>query len=131
MLLRLYRRMRTRLVDDAAGFSVMEMLLVFTLIGIAMIPMAAIQFTSRREVSEAERMSTATQMAMSQVERVKLEGFASAAPDTLYEDPFTIITTVLPDSTNPFLREVSVRVVWDAADGERDVTTAVMQSAAR
>lgn len=113
------------------GFSVVEMLLVFTVVGIALIPMATIQFSSRTQVREADRMSLATEVAISHLETVKLDGFEAAVPETLQDDPYTIITTVLPDSTNPFLRELTVRVVWDAADGERDVTMAAMQSAAR
>ena len=71
---RLLTSLHRRIVDDSSGFSVVEMLLVFTLVGLAMIPMAAIQFSSRREVSKADRMSLATEVAMSQVERVKLDG---------------------------------------------------------
>lgn len=125
------QRWARRLRSDDRGFSVMEMLIVFAVIGIAMIPLASIQFSSRREVNQADRMSLATEVAISRIEEIKLDGFGSAVADTLVDDPYTIITTVLPDSTNPFLREVTVRVVWEAPNGARDVTMAALQSALR
>ena len=126
----LFLRLRRTLIADT-GFSVVEMLLVFTIVGIAMIPMAAIQFSSRREVAQADRMSQATELAVSRLEFVKLEGFASAPDDTVEIDGYTLITSVLPDSTNPFLREISVRATWETPAGERDVRVAAMQSALR
>lgn len=125
------RRAQSKPTGDAKGFSVIELLVVLTVLGIAMIPLISLQFTSRREAAEAERMSVATQLALSQVERIKFEGFEAAVPDTLFDDPYTIITTSVADSTNPFLREVCVRVVWSGRGGEREVTSAVMQSALR
>lgn len=127
----MFRRLRALVIDDRTGFSVVEMLIVFTIVGIAMIPMAAIQFSSRREVAQADRMSQATELALSQLELIKLEGFAAAVPDTAEIDDYMLITSVVPDSTNPFLREVAVRVEWTAPDGVRDVTMATMQSALR
>jgi type II secretory pathway pseudopilin PulG len=127
----MFRRLRALVIDDRTGFSVVEMLIVFTIVGIAMIPMAAIQFSSRREVAQADRMSQATELALSQLELIKLEGFDAAVPDTAEIDDYMLITSVVPDSTNPFLREVAVRVEWPAPGGTRDVTMATMQSALR
>lgn len=127
----MFRRLRALVIDDRTGFSVVEMLIVFTIVGIAMIPMAAIQFSSRREVAQADRMSRATELALSQLELIKLEGFDAAVPDTAEIDDYVLITSVVPDSTNPFLREVAVRVEWPAPGGTRDVTMATMQSALR
>lgn len=127
----LIRRLRRSPFVADTGFSVMEMLLVFTVVGIAMIPLATIQYRSRTAVSQADRMSLATELAVSHLEGIKLDGFEAAVPETLENDDYLIITTVTPDTLNPFLRELMVRVVWDAADGERDVTLAAMQSAAR
>ncbi|HKK72987.1 MAG TPA: type II secretion system protein [Candidatus Krumholzibacteria bacterium] len=127
----MFRRLRSLVIDDRTGFSVVEMLIVFTIVGIAMIPMAAIQFSSRREVAQADRMSRATELAVSQLELIKLDGFAAAVPETLVVDDYTVVTTAVPDSTNPFLREVAVRVEWPAPGGTRDVTMAAMQSAMR
>lgn len=110
----------------------MEMLLVFTVVGVALIPLAAIQFSSRNEVSQADRMSLATEIAVSRLEEIKFEGFGSTVPETLQaDDDYTIITTVVPDTLNPFLRELTVRVVWETVGGERDVTMAALQSAVR
>lgn len=127
----MFRRLRALVIDDRTGFSVVEMLIVFTIVGIAMIPMAAIQFSSRREVAQADRMSRATELALSQLELIKLEGFDAAVEDTAEIDDYVLITSVVPDSTNPFLREVAVRVEWPAPGGIRDVTMATMQSALR
>ena len=112
------------------GFSIVELLLVFAIVGIAMIPLAGVQFGSSRQITDAERMTEATQIALSSIERVKMAGFnAAALGDTLSEPPFTAVTTVVPDSANPFLEEIRVRVTWDQRGAEREVVMAVKQSA--
>ena len=109
---------------DDRGFSVIELLIVFSVLAVAMIPLAAIQFGSRQEVGEAERMSQATQIAVSQIELARAQGFGAAVADTLTQDPFTAVTQVIADPANPFLQEVQVTVAWTDAGGARQVVMA-------
>ena len=111
------------------GFSVVELLIVLTLVGIAMIPLAGIQFGSRQQVTESERMSEATQIATSRIEAAKLAGFGSAAADTLSETPFVAVTRIVPDVTNPFLEEIEVTVSWSYGGRDRDIVMSAKRSA--
>jgi prepilin-type N-terminal cleavage/methylation domain-containing protein len=117
-----------RLYTDRAGFSIVEMMVVFAIIGVAMIPLASVQFKSRHEITEAERQSQATQLAQAQLERIKMAGFGAAATDTLQQDVFTITSAAQPDAANSFLREITVQVSWEYNGGPRQVTLAAKQS---
>ena len=111
------------------GFSVVELLIVLTIVGIAMIPLAGIQFGSRQQVTESERMSEATQIATSRVEAAKLAGFGTAAADTLSEGSFVAVTRITPDAANPFLEEIEVTVSWSYGGRARDLVMAAKRSA--
>lgn len=116
------------LLRDQRGVSVVEMLLVFTVLAIAMLPLAAVQFGSRREISQARTESQAMQIALAQIERARMLGFGEAAGDSLHEPPFTAVTRVVPDPANPFLEEVQVRVTWIRGDQERELVVAGKQA---
>lgn len=115
--------------DGASGFSVVELLIVLTILGIAMIPLAGIQFGSRQQITESERMSEATQIATSRIEAAKLEGFGSASADSLSEEPFLAVTRILPDPGNPFLEEIEVTVSWSYGGRDRDIVMSAKRSA--
>lgn len=112
-----------------AGFSIVEMLIVFSILAVAMLPLAAVQFGSRHQISEAERQSQAVQIAQAQIERTRMVGFANAAGDTLFDPPFTAVTTVVPDPANPFLQEIQVTVLWTYGSQARNLTLASKQAA--
>ena len=114
---------------DERGFSVVEMLLVFTILAVAMLPLAAVQFQSRHQVSEAQRHTQATQIAQAQIERARMLGFGAAAGDTLHEPPFTVISQVVPDPANPFLQEIQVTVQWPVDGETREIVLAGKQAA--
>lgn len=116
------------LLRDQRGVSVVEMLLVFTVLAVAMLPLAAVQFGSRREVAEARKESQAMQIALAQIERARMLGFGEAAGDSLHDPPFTAVTTVVPDPVNPFLEEVQVRVTWTRGADERELVVAGKQA---
>jgi Tfp pilus assembly protein PilV len=109
-----------------AGFSIVEMLLVFVLIGVAVIPLATVQFYSRREVSEASRHSRAVQLAQASLERMRSRGFGQSAPDTVQVGVFTSAADVVPLS--PTLEELRVTVSWPGDDQPSTVTLSCLQS---
>ena len=104
------------------------MLLVFTVLAVAMLPLASVQMSSRREVSEARRESQAMQIALEQIERARMLGFGQAAADSLVESPFVAVTSIVPDPVNPFLEEIQVRVTWTYGDDERELVVAGKQA---
>ena len=121
-------RTARKVLGNQDGISVVEMLLVFTLLAVAMLPLASVQFESRREVAEARRESQAMQIALTQIERARMLGFGEAAGDSLHDPPFTAVTSVVPDPANPFLEEVQVRVTWSRGSEERELVVAGKQA---
>ena len=113
---------------DQRGFSVIEMLLVFTILAVAVLPLAAVQFQSRHQVSEAQRQSRATQIALAQIERARMVGFANAVGDTLNDPPFVSTTQVVADPVNPFLQEIQVTVSWNFRGEDRELVMAGKQA---
>lgn len=109
---------------DAWGFSVVEMLVVFTVLALAMLPLASIQLRSRGQINEAARETQALQLAQAQIERVKMMGFESAVGDSASVGPFTYETEVIPDAANPFLSEIRTTVTWDHGGDNRSITLA-------
>ncbi len=118
-----------RIRSDRSGFSIVEMMIVFAILGIAMIPLASVQFKSRHEITEAERQSQATQLAQAQLELIRMGGFNAAATDTVQQGVFTVVSGAQPDPANPFLRELSVQVTWNYNGNQRSLTLAAKQAA--
>jgi Tfp pilus assembly protein PilV len=117
---------RRRARRSQAGFSIVEMLLVFAIIGIAVLPLATVQFYSRREVTEAGRHTRAVEMAQATIERMRARGFGQAVPDTLQDGPFTAASGVVPIS--PTLEELRVTVSWQHGESPRSLTLSCLQS---
>lgn len=123
------RRSPKRFADKRirqAGFSIVEMLLVFVLIAVAVIPLATVQFYSRREVSEASRHSRAVQLAQASLERMRARGFGQAAPDTVQTGVFTAAADVV--QLSPTLEELRVTVSWPGDANATTVTLSCLQS---
>ena len=118
-------------LQDQRGFSVIEMLIVFTVLAVAMLPLASVQFGARQQVSESLRQSQAVQIAASEIERVRTQGFNNAVGDTATAEVFSYVTTIVPDQNNPFLQEVQVQVFWQYGDEQRTLTMASKQAARR
>jgi prepilin-type N-terminal cleavage/methylation domain-containing protein len=121
-------RIQNRIRSSQAGFSIVEMMIVFAIVGVAMIPLASVQFKSRHQITEAERQSQAAQIAQARLERIKMGGFNSAAIDTVQQGVFTLTSSAQLDAVNPFLREINVQVTWEYNGGPRVVTLAAKQS---
>lgn len=122
---------RLRRMGDEQGFSVVEMLIVFTVLAVAMLPLASVQFGARQQVSESLRQSQAVQLAASEIERVRSQGFENASGDTAAVDVFTYATTIVPDANNPFLQEIQVQVAWQYGNEQRSLVLASKQAARR
>lgn len=125
MARRILRRLRSTRAGQA-GFSIIEMLLVFAIIGVAVVPLASVQFYSRREVSEASRHSRAVELAQASLERMRSRGFGQAVPDTVQNGVFVTAADVVPISAT--LEELRVTVTWPYKDQPRAVTLSCLQS---
>jgi prepilin-type N-terminal cleavage/methylation domain-containing protein len=99
------------------GFSLVETLVVLTVLAIAMLPLASTQFNSRRAITKADRETQAMQMAVEQVERARMGGFGAAIQDTIQNGEYRIFTQVVPDTLNPFLEELQIVVNWESESG--------------
>jgi len=99
------------------GFSLVETLVVLTVLGIAMLPLASTQFNSRRVITKADRQTQAMQIAVEQVERARMGGFGAAIQDTIQDGEYQIFMQVVPDTLNPFLEELQIVVNWETDSG--------------
>lgn len=103
------------------GFSLIEALIVLTVLALAMLPLASTQFSSRRTIAQADRQTQAMQVAVEQVERARMSGFGAAIADTIHDGDFVVFTQVVADTTNPFLEEVQIVVNWETPSGPRNL----------
>lgn len=106
-----------RHAKSQGGFSLVETLIVLTVLGIAMMPLASTQFNSRRTITKADRQTQAMQIAVGQVERARMSGFGAAIQDTIQDGDYQIFMQVVPDTINPFLEELQIVVNWNSDSG--------------
>ena len=106
-----------RHAKSQGGFSLVETLIVLTVLSIAMLPLASTQFNSRRTITKADRQTHAMQIAVEQVERARMSGFGAAIQDTLQDGDYKVFMQVVPDTLNPFLEELQIVVNWDSDSG--------------
>jgi len=64
------------------GFTLVEILVVLVILTIGIVPLAVVQSSARREVSESDRYTQALVLAQDRLERMKALGFGVAAPDS-------------------------------------------------
>lgn len=112
------------------GFSLIEMMAVFTVLAVAILPLASIQFRARQEISESMRESQATQLAHDLIENARAAGFATAQPDSATSGVFDYVVDIVPDASNPFLQEIQVNITWNY-EGEVQTLTMASKQAAR
>lgn len=110
------------------GFSLIEALIVLTVLALAMLPLASTQFSSRRTINRADQQTQAMQVAVEQIERARMGGFGAAVPDTMQDGDYIIVTQVVADTTNPFLEEVQIVVNWNDASGPQSLTVATKRA---
>lgn len=101
-----------------AGFSLVETLVVFVLVAIALLPLAGVQLTSRRAVDEAQRYGEAVEVAQARLEQLRATGFGNAVTDSTSQGRFNVLTAVQaevnPNTGIPSteLERLSVTVQW-------------------
>ena len=124
----------TRQLRQNGGFSIIEMLMVFAIVGIAMLPLAGIQFGSREAVNEASRHSEAVIIAQTSLEGMRAVGFGNVLPDTVTTGNFLVMSaaqqfidpgTGLPA---PFVEELQVTVAWQDGADPRSITLSCLQA---
>jgi prepilin-type N-terminal cleavage/methylation domain-containing protein len=115
---------------SARGFSLIEMMAVFTVLAVAILPLASIQIRARQEISESMREGQATQLAHDLIENARASGFATAQADSSVSGVFTYSVNIVPDAVNPFLQEIQVNVIWQY-EGETQQLTMASKQASR
>ena len=122
--IRIPKRLRS-----TGGFSLIEMMAVFTILAVAILPLASIQFRARQEISESMRESQATQLAHDLIENARASGFATAQPDSASTGVFDYVVDIVPDPANPFLQEIQVNITWQYEGATQSLSMASKQAA--
>lgn len=118
-----------RTPDREAGFSLIETLVVLTVLALAMMPLASTQFNSRRTITQADRQTQAMQVAVEQIERARMGGFGAVVADSVVEGDYEVFSQVVPDSANPFLEEVQITVNWSSDSGPQSLVVSSKRAA--
>lgn len=100
---------RSRRRDD--GFTLVEVLVVMVILAIGILPLALVQSRARAEVQEADNYTRAVTIAQRELEWVKGQGFAAAAPDSGLESGVAWRTQVTDVDVG--LRRIDVSVVFN------------------
>ena len=111
-----------RQVAGQDGFTLVEAIIVLTLLAMAIVPLANTQFSSRRLITRADRQTQALQIAVGEVERARMRGFGAVVQESIQNGDYEVFTQVVPDSTSPFLEEVQIVVNWQSAAGPQLLT---------
>ena len=118
---RLAKALRRR---GAEGFSLVELMIAITLIGIGILSLAALFPVSMRKVSRGDLESRATFQAEAKIEELKREPWATlvnaASADTV-ETVFVRNWTVQEDAPVLGMKTVSVTVSWADGRGPRSI----------
>ncbi len=96
--------------SDEAGFTLVELIVAVLLIGIGLLPIAAVQTGSTRDVVATGQHTRALSIAQGQMETTRTAGFAAAQTDSGVTGTFawrTVVTNV-----SPSLLQVDVTVSW-------------------
>jgi prepilin-type N-terminal cleavage/methylation domain-containing protein len=124
MMQKIYMRFKKLLshgpVGNREGFTLIEMLMVLMILTVGIIPIAVIQHRARREVTEADKFTTAVVIAQDQLEGLKGLGFGVAQTDSGYVDNVKWVGTVTNVSFG--LDRVEIKATWES-DGQTEQIT--------
>ncbi len=123
------RRLRGRLRGAGAargGFSLVEIMIVMTILAVGVIPIAVVQHQARREVVEADRHTEAIALAQAQLERLKGLGFGNAVNQNGVQGTFTWQAQVVNVSAG--LDRLDVTVTWNTANTAETLTVSDLVS---
>lgn len=132
MLCKLNRKIRKflcsgpGLTPDRGGFSLVEILMVMMILTVGIIPLAVIQHRARRDVSESNIYTESMNVAQSQLERIKGQGFGLAAPDSGVVGNVQWSASVTNVAFG--LDRVEVTTTWTNAGGSQTLTVADLVS---
>jgi prepilin-type N-terminal cleavage/methylation domain-containing protein len=116
------------------GFSLVEIMIVLSLVGLALIPLSGIQFGSRRTVVAADRYYEAVTIAQENLEEMRASGFNNAVADTFVVNGFTIATSADPyldpdTGVNlPSVEQLRVAVSWNDRGDTRTINLDCLQA---
>jgi len=96
------------------GVTLIELMFVVLILAIGILPIAAIQAQSHRDIYESGQRTRALNIANMQMERVRNVGFANAAADSGSVGVFGWNTQIQPQSFG--LNAVTVTVQWPEGD---------------
>jgi general secretion pathway protein I len=129
-------RPRVRASPPGAGFTLLEVLVALVIFGLAFGVLAQIFQTGFRQSSAAERMSTATLLARSQLARIGIDvPLEIGETEEELEGDFRLRTTIVPadleTGTDDFAAVlVEVAVAWGEPPDERRVALTTLRLAA-
>lgn len=128
-LARRLARLRGRLDRGAAargGFTLVEIMIVMTILAVGVIPIAMVQHQARREVVAADRHTEAIALAQAQLERLKGLGFNQVANQNGVQGTFAWQAQVVDVSWG--LQRIDVTVNWDTPKGAENLTVSDLVS---
>ena len=96
------------------GVSLVEIMFVLIVLAIGILPIAAIQTQSHRDIYESGQRTEALNIAQLQMERARNQGFGVAASDSGTVGTFDWNTQVVPQSAS--MSAVTVTVNWPEGD---------------
>jgi prepilin-type N-terminal cleavage/methylation domain-containing protein len=82
--------------SSQAGFSLVEVLIVFIIVSLAVLPLAGVQLSSRRAVDEAQRYGEAVEVAQTQLEKLRVDDFGVVGTNNFVVNRFNVQTDVQP-----------------------------------
>lgn len=82
--------------SSQAGFSLVEVLVVFIIVSLAVLPLAGVQLSSRRAVDEAQRYGEAVEVAQTQLEKLRVDDFGNVGTNNFVVNRFNVQTDVQP-----------------------------------
>lgn len=96
--------------NDAAGFTLVELMIALVVIAIGVMALSGVQTRSSRDVYATGRAGRALALAQERIEIKRAGGYTAAVTDSGQQDVFTWVARV--DSANIDLKRIDVTVTW-------------------
>lgn len=111
--------------QDAAGFSLIEVLIALTIFSIGILGIAAMQITSMGSNTDARRVTDASTLAVDRLERLMATDYDSIASGNTTQSAYTVNWVVAEvdsdgNGTNDS-KNITVTVNWSDMGAARDV----------
>ena len=109
-----------RFIGNNKGITLVEIMIVLVVLTLGIIPIAAVQMRSNRDVFHSGQRTEALNVAQMQMERSRSLGFTNAVTDSGVVGGYTWQTTVAPVSFG--LNSITVTVLWQEQGTQRNAT---------